>query len=137
PTIRARLTRRAIAQPATTTAVPICTISSSRARRLARCCSHGTISPTTSRLCRTFAMRSRPAASPTALPKSVPHGKGATCRRFDLPHLIQEPLAFEEVEQRLLQECAVIARKLAAVGLHRTVIVRPAEAEETPAGLHP
>ena len=51
-------------------------------------------------------------------------------------HLIEKPLTLQEVEQGFLQKGAIVARKLAAVGLNRPIVVRTPKPEETPARLH-
>ena len=45
-------------------------------------------------------------------------------------HLVEQALALQKVEQRFLQQRAVVARQLAGTRLHRALVVRFAEAEE-------
>src|SRR6185312_16312258 len=51
--------------------------------------------------------------------------------------LIEQALAFKQVEQRLLQQGTVVARQLGRVGGHRAIVFALAETEEAAARLDP
>ncbi|CDX31595.1 hypothetical protein MPLDJ20_140340 [Mesorhizobium plurifarium] len=50
-------------------------------------------------------------------------------------NLVEQALAFQQVEQRLLQQGTIVTRQFRRVGLNRTFVVALAKAEETAAGL--
>ena len=51
-------------------------------------------------------------------------------------HLVKQALAFQEVEQRLLQQRAIVAREFRRVRLNRTFLIALAQAEKAAAGFH-
>ena len=52
-----------------------------------------------------------------------------------LPNLIEQPLAFQQVEQRFLKQRTVVTGKLSRIRLHRPLVIGLAETKEPTAWL--